>query len=81
MLAKFSSVQVSHSVVFDSSRHHGPQASLSNTNTQSLLKLMSIESVMPSHHLILCRPLLLHCQHLLLGFNSIDGQEFGKEQC
>ena len=35
------------------------QASLSNTNSQSLLKLMSIESVMPSSHLILCRPLLL----------------------
>ena len=35
------------------------QASLSITNSQSLLKLMSIESVMPSHHLILCRPLLL----------------------
>ena len=35
------------------------QASLSNTNSQSLLKLMSIESVMPSNHLILCRPLLL----------------------
>ena len=35
------------------------QASLSFTNTQSLLKLMSIESVMPSNHLILFRPLLL----------------------
>ena len=35
------------------------QASLSTTNSQSLLKLMSIESVMPSNHLILCRPLLL----------------------
>ena len=35
------------------------QASLSITNSQSLLKLMSIESVMPSSHLILCRPLLL----------------------
>ena len=34
------------------------QASLSITNTQSLLKLMSIESVMPSNHLILCHPLL-----------------------
>ena len=34
------------------------QASLSITNSQSLLKLMSIESVMPSNHLILCRPLL-----------------------
>ena len=35
------------------------QASLSITNSRSLLKLMSIESVMPSRHLILCRPLLL----------------------
>ena len=35
------------------------QASLSITNSWSLLKLMSIESVMPSSHLILCRPLLL----------------------
>ena len=35
------------------------QASLSNTNSCSLLKLMSIELVMPSDHLILCRPLLL----------------------
>ena len=35
------------------------QASLSITNSQSLLKLMVIESVMPSNHLILCRPLLL----------------------
>ena len=35
------------------------QASLSVTNSQSLLKLMSIESVRPSNHFILCRPLLL----------------------
>ena len=35
------------------------QASLSFTNSQNLLKLMSIESVMPSSHLILCCPLLL----------------------
>ena len=35
------------------------QASLSITNSQSLLKLMSIESVTPSNHLILCHPLLL----------------------
>ena len=35
------------------------QASLSITNSQSSLKLTSIESVMPSSHLILCRPLLL----------------------
>ena len=36
-----------------------PQASLSITNSWSLLKLMSIESVMPSNHFILCHPLLL----------------------
>ena len=35
------------------------QASLSITNTQSLLKFMSIKTVMPSNHLILCHPLLL----------------------
>ena len=35
------------------------QASLSITHSESLLKLMSIKSVMPSSHLILCRPLLL----------------------
>ena len=35
------------------------QASLSITNSQSLPRLISIESVMPSNHLILCRPLLL----------------------
>ena len=35
------------------------QASLSITNSQSLHRLVSIESVMPSNHLILCRPLLL----------------------
>ena len=35
------------------------QTSLSITNSQTLLKLMSVESVMPSNHFILCRPLLL----------------------
>ena len=57
-----SSVQFSHSVIFDSLPPHGTaacQASLSITNSQSLLKLMSIESMMPSNHLILCHPLLL----------------------
>ena len=38
------------------------QASLSTTNYQSLFKLMSIESVMPSNHLILCRPFFSHLQ-------------------
>ena len=37
----------------------GRQASLSIANSRSLLKLMSIESVMPSNHLIFCHPLLL----------------------
>ena len=40
-------------------RHCSMPASLSFTNSHSLLKLMSIESVMPSNHLILCRPLFL----------------------
>ena len=35
------------------------QAALSSTNSWSLLKLMSIETVMPSNHLVLCRPLFL----------------------
>ena len=38
------------------------QASLSSTNSWSLLRLMSIETVMPSNHLILCLPLLPHLQ-------------------
>ena len=41
-----------------------PQASLSITNSWSLLRHMSIESLMPSNHLILCRPLLLLLQSL-----------------
>ena len=52
-----SSVQFSRSFVSDSLWPH--QASVSITNSQSLLKLMSTESVMPSSHLILCHPLLL----------------------
>ena len=53
------SVQFSRSVVSDSLQPHesAHQASLSITNSQSSLKLMSIESVMPSSHLILCHPL------------------------
>ena len=46
----------SRSVIFDSLWLY---SSLSFTNSWSLLELMSIESVMPSNHLILCRPLLL----------------------
>ena len=59
----FSSVQFSCSVMSNSLRPHGLQyarlPSLSSTNSWSLLKLMSIESVMPCNHLILCHPLLL----------------------
>ena len=60
-LGKSPACQFSHSVVFDSVTLWTAawQVSLSVTNSQSLLKLLSIESVMPSNHLILCRPLLL----------------------
>ena len=51
----------SHSVVSPSLQPHGPthRGSLSFTISQSLLKLMSIEFVIPSNHLVLCLPLLL----------------------
>ena len=56
----FSSVQsLSHVRLFVTPWITARQASLSITNSQSLLKLMSIKSVMPSNHLILCCPLLL----------------------
>ena len=56
----FSSVQLLSRVwLFVTPWSAACQASLSITNSQSLLKLMSIESVMPSNHLILCHPLLL----------------------
>ena len=55
----FSSAQsLSHVQLFATPWTAACQASLSITNSQSLLKLMSIESMMPSNHLILCRPLL-----------------------
>ena len=55
-----SSIQsLSHVQLFVTPRTAACQASPSNTNSQSLCKLMSIESIMPSNHLILCRPLLL----------------------
>ena len=57
---QFSSVQLlSHVRLFVTPWITACQASLSVTNSQSPLKLMSIKSVMPSSHLILCRPLLL----------------------
>ena len=54
---QFSSL--SHVQLFATPRTAACQTSLSITNFQSLLKLMSIESVMPSNHLVLCRPLLV----------------------
>ena len=60
MPESFSSFQsLSHVQLFATPWTAACQASLSFTNSQSLPKLMSIESVMPSNHLILCRPLLL----------------------
>ena len=50
---------VSHAQLFATLWTVARQASLSITNSQSLLKLMSIKSVMPSNHLILCCPLFL----------------------
>ena len=61
-ITQFSSVQFSRSVMSDSFETPwiaARQASLSITNSRSSLRLTSIESVMPSSHLILCRPLLL----------------------
>jgi len=55
-----SSVQsLSHVRLFATPWTAARQASLSITNSQSLLKLTSIQSAMPSNHLTLCRPLLL----------------------
>ena len=71
---QFSSVQsLSHVWFFSIPRTAACQASLSITNTRGLLKLMSIELVMPSNHLILYHPLLL----LLSIFPSI--RVFSKE--
>ena len=56
-----STVQFNHMIISDSATPWtaARQAPLSITNSQSLLKLMSIESVMPSNRLILCHPLFL----------------------
>src|SRR5574337_9359 len=59
-LCCISSVRLlSHVQLFSTPWTAAHQASLSITNSQSLLKPMFIKSVMPSNHLILCRPLLL----------------------
>ena len=54
-----SSVQFSHVPLFATPWTAARQASLSITNSWSLLQFMSIQSVMPSNHFILCHPLLL----------------------
>ena len=54
-----SPVQLGHTRLFATPRTAARQATLSITNSQSLFKLMCIESVMPSNHLILCHLLLL----------------------
>ena len=61
MCPQFSSIQLlSHAQLFVTPWTAEYQSSLSITNSRRLLKFMSIESVMPSSHLILCCPLLLH---------------------
>ena len=63
LVFQIGSVQsLTHAQFFATPRTSAHQASLSITNSRSLLKLMSIESEMPSNHLILCRPLLLLLQ-------------------
>ena len=58
--SQFISVQsLSHLRLFETPWNEACQASLPITNSRSLLKLMSIELVMPSSHLILCHPFLL----------------------
>ena len=59
IFGKHQSVQFSRSAVSDYLRPQARQASLSITNSRSSLRLISIESVMPSSHFVLCRPLLL----------------------
>ena len=64
ILAYFSSVQSLSCVrLFVTPWTAARQASLSINNSQTLLKFMSIELVMPSNHLILCHPLLFLQQH------------------
>ena len=61
---------LSHVQLFATSWTAAHQASLSITNSRSLLKFMSIESVMPPNHLILCRSLLLLPPNLLYMYTT-----------
>ena len=76
-ILQFSSVQLlSHFWLIAIPQTAACQASLSITNSQSLWKLMSIESVMPSNHLILCCPLLL--PSILPSVGSFQMSQFFK---
>ena len=76
LISYFSSVQsLSRTRLFVTPRTAARQASLSITNSWSLLKLMSIEPMMPSNHLILCHPLLLLCHPLLLLSSIFQASE------
>ena len=70
---------LSHVWLFSTSWTAAHQASLSITISRSLFKLMSIESVMPSNHLILCHPLLLHSifPSIRVFSNESGGQSIG----
>ena len=75
LLGGLPSIQFSHSVMSDSvtPQTAACQVSLSITNSQSSLKLMSLESAMPSSHLILCHPLLL--LHSIFPSNRVFSKE------
>ena len=85
LITQFSSVQsLSPVQLFATPWTAAHQTSLSITNSQSLLKLMSIESVMPSKHLILCIPFSSHLQSFqasgsfpLNQFFTSGGQSIG----
>jgi len=90
-LVQFSSVQsLSRVQLFATPWIAARQASLSITNSRSSLRLTSLESVMPSSHLILCCPLLLlpptpvlwppHGKSWLIGKDSDAGREWGQEE-
>ena len=61
--------------LFATPRTAARQSSPSTTNSRSLLKVMSIESVMPSNHLILCRPLLL--LHSIFPSITVFSNDYG----
>ena len=73
ILSSVGSVQwLSHIQLFVTPWTTACQASLSITNSQRLLKLMSIELVMPSNHIILCCPLLL-LPSIILSYSPKTG--------